>query len=202
MQAAEFEGRMISRTSAPSCESGFTMIEVMAAALLILLGLGGTLAMHARSVHILRSTRQALATSQMLQQRIEAMRNKPWPEISSAPALAVLMRSPTASSKELADEGCTEFITVSVPDALGGEALGARAFSLKRERGAVTIVENADLSSERMLLVNASVQWRSVHGTRQRMLRTILCRNGLTRCGVFGSTVGRPDNTPSAPSAP
>ena len=181
-------------------KNGVTMVEVLVAALLIFLSLGGILTMNTRSIHLLRSTRQAVATSQMLQQRIESLRNQPWPEISSATALAVLMRKPTESEKELADDDCTEFITLSVPDALGAPVSGARAFSLQRHRGLVTIIDDADLSAEPMLLVNASIQWRGVHGTQQRMLRTIVCRNGLTRNGIFGSTVGRPASvTPVLP---
>lgn len=168
------------------------MVEVLVAALLIFLSLGGILAMNTRSIHLLRSTRQALATSQMLQQRMESLRNKPWPEISNATAMAVLMRTPTESEKELADPDCTEFLTISVPDALGAPASGARAFSVQRQRGVVTVIDDADLGAESMLLVNASLQWRGVHGIQQRMLRTILCRNGLTRTGIFGSTLGRP----------
>ena len=178
------------------------MVEVLVAALLILVALGSILAMNTRSIHLLRATRQAVASSQMLQQRIEAIRNKPWPEISNATAFAVLLRLPTDSEKELADTACTEFITVSVPDALGGPAAGARAFSLQRLRGVVSVIADADLGAEPMLLVNASLQWRGVHGTQQRMLRTIVCRNGLTRSGVFGSTLGRPEAAPSAPLSP
>ena len=173
-------------------QSGVTMVEVLVAALLIFLALGSTLAMNTRSIHVLRSTRQAVASSQMLQQRIEAIRNKPWPEISNATALAKLMRVPTGSESELADKACTEFISVSVPDALGGDLAGARAFSLTRQRGFVTVTEDGDLGAESMLLVNVTLQWRDVHAPQQRTLRTILCRNGLTRSGVFGSTVGRP----------
>jgi len=175
---------MKSCNPALSSESGVTIVEVLVAALLIFLALGSTLAMNTRSIHVLRSTRQAVASSQMLQQRIEAIRNKPWPEISNATALAKLMRVPTDSESELADNACTEFISISVPDALGGEAAGARAFSLMRQRGIVTVTEDGDLGAESMLLVNVTLQ--------QRLLRTILCRSGLTRSGLFGSTLGRP----------
>ena len=178
------------------------MVEVLVAALLILVALGSILAMNTRSIHILRSTRQAIASSQMLQQRIEAIRNKPWPEISNPTAFASLMRIPADSEKELADPDCTEFITISVPDALGGPRAGARAFSLERRRGIVRVIEEADLGPEPMLLVNTSLQWRGVNGTQQRMLRTIVCRNGLTRGGIFGSTVGRPEAPSSAPISP
>ncbi len=167
---------MKSCNPALSSESGVTIVEVLVAALLIFLALGSTLAMNTRSIHVLRSTRQAVASSQMLQQRIEAIRNKPWPEISNATALAKLMRVPTDSESELADNACTEFISISVPDALGGEAAGARAFSLMRQRGIVTVTEDG----------------QDVHKPQQRLLRTILCRSGLTRSGLFGSTLGRP----------
>jgi len=189
-------------SSAASRESGVTMVEVLVAALLIFLALGGILAMNTHSIQTLRSTRQAIATSQMLQQRIESIRNRPWPEISNATALAVLMHSPTDSESELADDACTEFLTLSVPDALGAPAAGARAFSLQRQRGLVSIISDADLGAEPMLLVNASLQWQGVHGTQQRMLRTIICRAGLTRSGIFGSTVGQPAAAPATASSP
>ena len=189
-------------TSAAHRERAVTIVEVLVASLLILVALGSILALNTRSIHILRSTRQAVASSQILQQRIEAIRNRPWPEISNPTAFAVLLRSPAESEKELADPACTEFITVSVPDALGGPAAGGRVFSLQRQRGIVRVIDDADLGAEPMLVVNASLQWRGVHGTQQRMLRTIVCRNGLTRSGVFGSALGRPEAAPPPPGSP
>jgi hypothetical protein len=168
------------------------MVEVLVAALLIFLALTGILSMNTRSIHLLRATKHAVASSQMLQQRIETIRDKPWPEISNATALAAVMRVPTDSEKELADSGCTEFISVSVPDALGGERQGSRAFTLQRKHGVVRIDEDGDLGKESMLLVSVSLQWRDVHRPLQRTLRTVVCRTGLTRSGIFGSTVGRP----------
>jgi Tfp pilus assembly protein PilV len=181
---------------------GATMVEVLVAALLIFLSLGSILAMNARSIRILKSTRQAIASSQMLQQRIESIRAKPWPEMASAPALESLMRKRLESEIELADPDSIEIITMSVPSAFGGEVAGARAFSVQRSSGRVTVLENADLTDERMLLVTATLQWKGAAGTQHRMVRTILCRNGLTRNGVFGSLLGRPGSGTSSPSTP
>lgn len=178
------------------------MVEVLVAALLIFLSLGSILAMNARSIRTLRSTRQAIASSQMLQQRIEAIRNQPWPEMASGPALAVLMKKPVDSEKELSDPNCTEIISMSVPSAFGEEVAGARAFSVQRRGGKVEILEDADFTSERMLLVTASLQWKGTAGMQRRMVRTVLCRTGLTRNGIFGSLLGRPGAAPPAPSTP
>jgi hypothetical protein len=178
------------------------MVEVLVSALLIFMAMGGILAMNTRSIHLLRSTRQAVASTQMLQERIESMRNRPWPEISSATALAAVLRVPTESERELADPNYSEFVAVSVPDAFGGESPAAGSFSLQRHAGVVTISADADLGAEPMLLVNFSLQWRDVKGVQQRMVRTVLARTGLTRSGVFGSTLGRPPTTVPPPAVP
>ncbi|MEA3213652.1 MAG: hypothetical protein QOE70_6709 [Chthoniobacter sp.] len=181
---------------------GLTIIEVLVATLVILVGLCSILAMNARSMHTLRSTRQAAASSQMLQQRIETLRSKAWPEISNSTALATLMKTATESEAELGDPALLEWITVSVPDTTTGSVLGDRSFSVRRQRGNVRIEEAGDLGSEPTLLIDTSITWRDMDGSHERQLRTILCRAGLTRSGIFGSALGRPRSDAMATSAP
>ncbi len=171
---------------------GFTILEVMVSAALVALGLGSILTMSAQSIQTLRAARQVAAGSQILQQRIEAIRSGTWPEISSAVALARLMETPAPSEVELGSAGVTEFLTLSVPAPDGIATSSARSFRLRRAGGAVTVEMDGDFSSEPTLLLESVVVWQGKAGPQRRALRTILCRAGLTRSGVFGSEVGRP----------
>jgi hypothetical protein len=175
---------------------GVTIIEVLVASLLVMMGLGGIFAINTRCLHLLRSTRQVAASSQMLQQRMETLREKPWPEVSNSTALAQLMRTPTESEKELADAGVVEAITVSVPptvDAIAKDKV--RAFTVLRQRGTTQIPDPGDLGAEPLLLVEIVLTWRGIQKDQQRRQRTMICRTGLTRSGIFGSTFGRPSLT-------
>lgn len=172
---------------------GFSIVEVMIAAALVSVGLGSIAGMAGRTIHTLRSTRQVVAASHVLQQRIETIRGKPWPEISNATAMAHLMQTPVESEQELAEWNLREIVTVRVPDAAAVNFVpDARLFTVRRQRGAARIEEAGDFSDEPTLLVESVVMWRDADGEHQRKLRTIVCRTGLTRSGVFGSALGRP----------
>lgn len=172
---------------------GFSIVEVMIAAALVAVGLGSIAAMAAKTLHTLRSTRQVVAASHLLQQRIEAMRGKPWPEMANAAALAVLMQTPVASEPELAEWNVCETVTVRVPDPAAANLVAdARCFTVRRQRGIVHVDQDGDFGGEPTLLVESLVTWRDSDGEHERKLRTVICRTGLTRSGVFGSALGRP----------
>jgi Tfp pilus assembly protein PilE len=191
------------RSAAAHRENGVTMVEVLVAALLIFLSLGGVFAMNARSLHILRSTRQVTASSLMAQQRLETIRSKAWPEFSNATALAKMMQTPTESETELADSNPTETITVTVPPTPGApERVGPGSIKVQRHDGVVRVLGMGDLGAEPMLLVSATVQWREMQRQQERTRRTIIYRSGLTRSGIFGSALGRPAVPPAETPSP
>lgn len=162
------------------------------AALLICVSLVSILGMNTRAFHTLRSTRQAAASSQLLQQRIEMIREHQWPEISNSKALKNLLRTATDSERELADTNLTEFIKVSAVEISSTGAFEeGRAFRVRRHRGRAYVDEAEDLGNEATLLFESSIEWRDLQGVRQRKLRTIVCRAGLTRSGIYGSALGR-----------
>lgn len=173
---------------------GVTIIEVLVAALLIIMGLGGVFAINTRCMHLLRSTRQVTASSQMLQQRMEMLRSKPWPEISNAAALQTLLCTSTESEKELADAGVVETVNVTIPPTVEAvEQEKVRSFSVVRQRGQARILEGEDLSDQPLLLFEIVLTHRGVQKEQQRRQRAMICRTGLTRSGIFGSAFGRPE---------
>jgi len=182
-------------------QSGVTIIEVLTSVLLIFLGLGGIFAINVQSMDLLRRTRQAVASSQMLQECVETMRAHVWPEISNAQALASVFQTPTQSAADLADLNPVESFVVTVPNVPDGAKPADYTFSIRREQGNVKITQSGDLSDQPLLLVQGTVRWRDAHGFQQRQLRTIIGRIGLTRSGVFGSVFGRPATTGSSNSS-
>lgn len=180
---------------------GVTIIEVLVASMLIIMGLGGIFAINTRCLHLLRATRHVAASSQMLQQRMETLRAKPWPEVSNSTALAQLLRTPTESEKELADAGVVEAITVTVPPSVDGTDLRTMpSFTVLRQRGNTQIPKPGDFASEPLLLVEIVLTWRGIQKDQQRRQRTMICRTGLTRSGIFGSPFGRPGLATPAPT--
>lgn len=188
----------------PSDPAGFTLVEVMLSTLLVCVGIGSIMAMNTRSFHTLRAARQAAAASQILQERVESMRERPWAEIASSDAIARLMDQPTKSARELlSDRAAVETITIAVVEAsASGPQPGARWFRVKRERHSARVEAEGDFTAAPTLFVNGEVTWRDFGKPQVRTFRTVICRAGLTRSGIFGSAIGRRTATPSPAPSP
>lgn len=170
-----------------------TILEVLISTLLICVGLRGIMEINSKSIHLLRSTHQVAASSLILQQRIEMIRDRAWPEIAHGSAMRILMGIPTNSERELADENLVEIIRVTAAaTGADGQIRGDRYFEIRRQNDATTVIKPADLTADPTLLIECTLQWTDVSGPHERKLRTIVCRAGLTRTGVFGSQLGTP----------
>jgi hypothetical protein len=157
--------------------------------------------LNTQAIRTLRLTHEVAASSQVLQERIEMIRARPWPEVASAAALAILMQTATPSEAEVADPNLVETMTVTAPaNSAAGPADPALSFSVTRTRGRAQIGVDGDLTKQPTLLFESSVSWTDLNRTRTRILRTIVCRAALTRSGVFGSGLGLP--APTNPSPP
>lgn len=180
---------------------GVTIVEVLISAVLIFIGLGSIFAMNTQSIQLLRATHLTAASTQIVQERVETLRSKPWPEVSNARALALLMQSPAQSESELNAPNLTETITMSVPQSVNGDlAVGTQTFQVQRQDGAARILQDGDFGTSPLMLADIWLQWGQAPRVQQRKLRVIICRTGLTRSGIFGSVFGRP-SPPPAPTA-
>lgn len=174
----------------------------MVSILLIVLSMGSILMMNLRAARLLRASREVAAASQMLQQRVEMARDRPWSEVASSQALATLMQKPTDSEPEMTDSNVAERWRVTVPKPTAeGLAETDRSLSILRSAGKVSVEESADFTAEATLLFEGTTTWRDTTGVHQRVLRTVICRFGLTRSGIVGTVIGRPHSQRAA-SAP
>jgi len=185
-----------------SCrQRGVTIIEVLISAVLIFIGLGSIFAMNTQSIELLRATHLTAASTQIVQERVETLRSRPWPEISNAQALALVMQTAAQSESELNAPNLTETITMSVPQTGNGDVTtGAQIFQVQRQNGTTRILQDGDFGTQPLLLADLWLQWGNAPRMQQRKLRVIICRTGLTRSGIFGSAFGRPQS-PAANAA-
>jgi Tfp pilus assembly protein PilV len=187
--------------SARKDDAGVTIVEVLLSAVLIFIGLGSIFEMNTHSIELLRATHLTAASTQMLQERVETIRSKAWPEVSNARALAILMQTPAQSEQEMSAPALTETITMSVPQTVAGQVTpNDQSFQVQRQQGQVRILQDADLGSAPMLLADILLMWGQSPRVHQRKLRVIICRSGLTRSGIFGSAFGRPTQDESMAS--
>ncbi len=174
----------------------FVQLEVLISILLISMGMASIVGAFIRSAKILRASREVAAASQVLQQRIEMIRDQPWNEIVRSDTMAELMGTPTNSEAELPGANLTEILKVTVPVNAknGGVTETDREYSIRRENGTVTVLASGDFSEEPTLLFEGTARWQDKVGWHERVLRTVICRMGLTRSGIVGATLGLPGN--------
>ena len=103
-----------------------------------------------------------------------------------------MFQAPAPSQAELGDATVTENVVVSIPVTPGNPKPDNSSFTLRRVNGTVNVVQSADLTAQPLLLVDLTVTWQERGQTKQRELKTIIGRAGLTRSGIFGSAFGRP----------
>ena len=177
----------------------FTLLEVTVSCLLIALAMGSILMMSMRSSRLVRASREVAATSQMLQQRVEMIRDRKWSEVSGSLALAALMATPTDSEAEMSGSRLTERMKVTVPKAsTTGLVESDRTFTVSRSEGRVVTEGSGDFGAEPTLLFEGTATWSDSSGVHQRVLRTVICRFGLTRGGIVGTVLGRPSSRVSS----
>ena len=90
---------------------GFTMVDVMAATVVVALALAGVFVANTRAMGLVRSAKQAAVASKCLQQRIEQIRNYSWLQLTDFTAMQNLYSVPPLPSVEL--PGFSERVTVS-----------------------------------------------------------------------------------------
>lgn len=137
----------------------------------------------------------------MLQQRIELLRSRSWTEIATGPGLVRVMAAATDSEKELLPHDARETLAVSpvLPSEVGPTA-GPQPLKVTRQQQSAKLEFESDLTAEPMLMFTATVSWVDPRGPRERSIRSIICRAGLTRNGIVGSRLGRPE--PAAATTP
>jgi Tfp pilus assembly protein PilV len=166
---------------------GFTLVDVMAAVLVIALSLSALFAANSRAMGLLKSAKQAAVASKCLQQRIEQIRNYNWTQVTDAVAMQDLYASPPLPSAEL--PGFSEQVTISAftPTTTSGAASAAPSGALlqiaRNSAGTVSLVsDSVGLVGGTTVRVDVQITWPGPGGiTRMRETSVILANGGIGR---------------------
>ncbi|HEY4284366.1 MAG TPA: hypothetical protein VGM62_14980 [Chthoniobacterales bacterium] len=166
--------------------SGFTLIDVLGATLVVGLAFAGIFAANGRALSMVKTAKQAAVASKCLQQRIEQIRNYNWTQVTDSSAMTGLYSVPPLPSVEL--PGFSEQLTVSgfTPAASGSASAAPSGTPMQITRsttGTVSLVtDNVALVSQPLVRVDVRITWPGPSGrNRVRETSVIIANGGIGR---------------------
>ena len=152
--------------------AGFAFVEAMVAASVAVIALGGFYASTQQAGRVLRMGKEVVSASELLQQRIEALRYAPpWSNITTATGIATVVAAPTGAAANFSN--VTETYTVS------GYPSGS-VLTVTRSPSGTFTNNGVDLSSTSCVKVTVTAKWTGVANIqRSRQLSTIMSKGGL-----------------------
>jgi hypothetical protein len=166
--------------------NAFALTDVLAAIVVIGLGLAALFTANSRAMGMLRASKQAAVASKCLQQRIEQIRNYNWTQVTDAQAMQDLYAVPPLPSAEL--PGFSEQVTISqytppIPPAAAPSPAPPYLQITRDNNGTVTLVsDNVSLVDNPSVRVDVQITWPNPNGgTRMRETSVIVSNGGIGR---------------------
>ena len=155
-----------------SATAGFAIAEAMVAAGIAVIALGGFYASAQQAGRVLRMGKEIASASELLQERIEALRYAPpWSNVTTAFGIAAVTGPATGASANFPN--VTETYTVS------GYPSGGTLIVTRSPSGTFTN-NGVDLSASVCVKVTVSASWTGVgNRPRSRQLSTIIAKGGI-----------------------
>ncbi len=152
--------------------AGFAFAETMVAATVAVIALGGFYASTQQAARVLRMGKEVVSASELLQQRIEALRYAPpWSNITTAAGIASVVAAPTGAAANFSN--VTETYTVS------GYPSGS-VLTVVRTPGGTLTNNGVSLAASSCVKVTVSATWTGIGNLqRTRQLSTIISKGGL-----------------------
>lgn len=163
--------------SQKAAQGGTTLLETSIAACTAALFLGTLFTMNITAMKNIRVAREAASASQVLQQRVEAMRIANWQQITNPEWLKInLLQAPAAGVEGL--KNVAETLTL-VPH----ESSTTATTHIKRSGGSTTVVNNSNLQAERALKVIWTVQYSGGINAQETSRQTvaIISKGGVAK---------------------
>jgi uncharacterized protein (TIGR02598 family) len=158
---------------------GFTLLETSVAIGMLGLFIAMLMVMNSNILGLLRNSKDNVAASQALQERVEQMRIANWLQITDATYLSgTLFAAPGESAQAL--PGIVEKITVSAYP----PKTGSLPAQVVRSNNATQIIKSNDLlKDERMVRVDLELTWKGFPRNRSRIRATtaIIAKGGITK---------------------
>jgi prepilin-type N-terminal cleavage/methylation domain-containing protein len=159
--------------------AGFTLVEVMVAAAIVLVGVAGMVQAVAIGTESLDTTRKQQVAAQLAAGEIEQLRNSAWAVIANLPASATIsINAAGAISGDVTQFALSNRTATAADD---DTALSARARGFTCSLTATRLrPESATASTVTFVRVTYTVTWTSAAGrTHRRTTEAFLGMNGL-----------------------
>ena len=166
------------RLDTHSVRGGFSLIESTMAAAIAAMFLSSLFTMNMATMDTIRSAKESISASQMLQQRMDSMRIANWQEVTDASWLRDnLLNTDAAGSDQLKD-----LVETLVLVSYGSSNIGNT--QLTRSGGAASIVnQNSTLLNENAVKIIWTANYSGAPNDRQysRQIVAILANGGVAR---------------------
>lgn len=137
---------------------------------------------------LLQEEAEATEANDILAQRLQSMRRRRWTEVCRGEAVARWLQEEPTNLTHLKTDDIVETLTVTAGVSVNDLHSGGPSFVVERSGGGVAVQREADLKDAPFLVVEASISWEGLFGSRKRNLRTITARFG-TRLDALDTPV-------------
>jgi hypothetical protein len=153
-------------------KNGFALVESMIGMALVTLTLGCMFAANAHVLSLLGQGKEATFATQMIQERLSALRGALWDQVTDPAKLSQLLTPATVAGGSLPN--ATEMIKVE-------PLVNTTNVSSQCNRTPTGTVSSSGpiFTSQQSVKVTVSVQWNSRHKTRTHAATTVLTNGGI-----------------------
>jgi len=165
--------RLGSQIGKKRSQGGFTIADALVAAAVAVGALGGLYASVQQVGRVLRTGREVAQVSEVLQQRIEALRYAPpWTNVTTSSGVASIVASPAAAAANFSGR-ITE--TYTIADYPSGSQL-----TVTRSPSGSFTTNGVNLSASRCVKVTVVASWTGLGNVqRSRQISTIMSKGGI-----------------------
>ena len=166
------------RIPTPRAPAGFTLVESTIAVAISILFLSSVFVLNISSMDTIRCAKESVASSQVLQQRIESLRIANWQQITSATWLAANTMNAAAAGADVL-KSLSETLTL-VP--YGSANVGNTKLT-RTSTGTTIVSQNPALLSENAIKVIWTVDFTGAPNNRavSRQIVAILAKGGVAK---------------------
>jgi Tfp pilus assembly protein PilV len=162
-----------SRGSPLRCSAAFSLVEVVIAMMITVIAVTTFYASVGQAVRVMKAGKEDVLASQIVQERIEALRSAPlWASVTTPGGFSSVIAGATQSAASL--QGATETFTItSYPS-------GGTPIVVTRSSAGTVTTSGSSLSAQFCVMLTARVNWRGVGNiARSRQVSTIITKGGL-----------------------
>ena len=160
------------------CERGITLVESLVAASMLALFLAAVFSVNGRNLQLLKSGKESLSATAVLEERVEQLRTGNWDDVTSAAYLSTILGTASGSAANL--RSLSEQIVISTYPP-PSPATATNQVTRSSSGTVATVSSNSALRVQNSVRADIRVTWIGPPNgrTRVREISTIIANGGL-----------------------